>query len=300
MNSTRILACFTLALIPASARGQDQCGQREPAPGLLVSADWLKRHRQDAELVVLQVERSRAPYDSAHVAGAHFVTMGDYTMKRGDLLTELPPAQQLGSLFKSLGISERGRIVLYGDILPVTRLFFTLDYAGLGDRVSLLDGGLAAWREAKGEVTALPTPRPLRAKLSIRVQPTVLAEADWLQAHLGDSTVALLDVRSREEFEGTKLEEGVARAGHIPGARNLDWTATLDGGRFRGKDELRQLLTSAGVAPGKEIVTYCRVGTRASVLYFVARLLGYPVRLYDGSMNEWGARRDLPVVGPKP
>jgi thiosulfate/3-mercaptopyruvate sulfurtransferase len=291
---------FVLALFPAALPAQDQCGMREPAPGLLVSADWLKRHREDSGLVVLDVERSRAPYDSAHLVGAHFIAMADYTMRRGDLLTELPPAAQLDSLLESLGIGDRARIVLYGETLPVTRLFFTLDYLGLGERVSLLDGGLSAWREARGEVTALPTPPPPRGQLSVRPQPATVATTDWIRDRLGDSGVTLLDVRSPEEFAGTKLEDGVARAGHIPSARNLDWTATLEGGRFRGKDALRQLLTNAGVVPGKEIVAYCRVGTRATALYFVARLLGYPVRLYDGSMNEWAGRRELPVVGPKP
>ena len=289
-----------LLLLPATAAAQDLCGQREPAPGMLVSAQWLQRHRQDSGLVVLQVERSRAPYDSAHVAGALFVAMGDFAVKRGELLTELPPLPQLDSLFESLGIGERGRIVLYGEILPVTRLFFTLDYTGLGERVSLLDGGLAAWHALGETVTALPTPAPPRATLTLHPQQALLADAAWVDAHRSDPKVALLDARTREEFEGSKLEEGVARAGHIPGAQNLDWSTLLADGRFRARSDLQQLLAAAGAVPGKELVSYCRVGTRASALYFVGRLLGYPVRLYDGSMNDWAARKELPVVGPKP
>jgi thiosulfate/3-mercaptopyruvate sulfurtransferase len=289
-----------LLLLPATAAPQDLCGQREPAPGMLVSAQWLQRHRQDSGLVLLQVERSRAPYDSAHVAGAHFVAMGDFAVKRGELLTELPPLAQLDSLFESLGIGERGRIVLYGEILPVTRLFFTLDYAGLGERVSLLDGGLVAWRALGEAVTSLPTPAPPHAALTLHPQQALLADAAWVDAHRSDPRVALLDARTREEFEGSKLEEGVARAGHIPGAQNLDWSTLVSDGRFRSRGDLQQLLAAAGAGPGKELVSYCRVGTRASALYFVGRLLGYPVRLYDGSMNDWAARKELPVAGPKP
>src|SRR5262249_30524928 len=94
---------------------------------------------------------------------------------------------------------------------------------------------------------------------------------------------------------GSKLEDAVTRAGHIPGARNLDWTTTVTEGRLRDPAALRQLLNAAGARPGKQVVTYCRVGTRASELYFVARLLGVPVRLYDGSMNEWTQQPDRPV-----
>jgi thiosulfate/3-mercaptopyruvate sulfurtransferase len=281
---------------PERATAQESCGEREALPGPLVSAEWLKRHRTDQTLVLLQVERSRAPFDSAHIAGARFIAMGSFTAKRGELLTELPPVAQLDSLLESLGVGDRGRIVLYGDILPVSRLYFTLDYLGLGDRVSVMDGGLAAWQAAKGAVTSEATPAPPRAVLTVRPRPEILADAPWVDAHRADRGVLLLDARTREEFDGSKAEEGVSRPGHIPGAVNLDWTTTLADGKFRELGELRQMLVGAGAAPGKEIVTYCRVGTRASALYFVARLLGYQARMYDGSMNEWASLTERPVV----
>ncbi len=299
MKSSRFFRLIAgLVLLPATAPAQDNCGQREPAPGLLLSAQWLKNHRQDPDLIVLQVERSRAPFDSAHVAGAQFVAMSDFTTKRGELLTELPPLPQLDDLLESLGIGAHGRIVLYGEILPVTRLFFTLDYLGLGDRVSVLDGGISAWREVNGATTVLPPPPPPRTRLTLHPRAALLADAAWVEAHRGDPRIALLDARSREEFEGTKVEEGVARPGHIPGAQNLEWSTLIADGRFRARAELQQLFAGAGATPGKELVTYCRVGSRASAVYFVGRLLGYPVRLYDGSMNDWGSRKELPVVGP--
>ena len=226
--------------------------------------------------------------------------MGSYTTKRGELLTELPPVEQLDSLLESLGVGDRGRIVLYGETLPVTRLYFTLDYLGLGSRVSVMDGGLAAWRAAGGTVTAEPTPQPARATLTVRPHPEMLADASWVDQHREDKTVLLLDARTREEFDGTKTEDAVSRPGHIPGAVNLDWSRTLVDGKFKDLGQLRELLAGAGIAPGKEIVTYCRVGTRASAIYFVARLLGYPVRIYDGSMNEWASLTALPVVKSDP
>ena len=286
---------------PAVARAQDHCGERgEPGPGLLVSAEWLKRHRADSGLVILQVERSRAPYDSAHIAAAQFISMSDFTTRRGDILTELPEVPQLQALFESLGIGDTGRIVLYGEILPVTRLFFTLDYLGLGDRVSVLDGGLAAWSAARGEIAVTAAPPAERRTLTVHPRPALVADAAWVLAHRKSKDVLLLDTRSKEEFDGTKPEEGVARPGHTPGAVHFDWTTTVADGRFREQGELRRLFTAAGATAGKEVVTYCRVGTRASAVYFAARLLGYRVRLYDGSMNEWSSKGELPVVGPKP
>lgn len=286
--------CFTVAA-PA-LKAQDSCGEREPPPGPLVSADWLKRHGTDSGLVILNAERARAAFDSAHIPGARFVATSQFTARHGDLSTELPPVARLDSLFESLGVGDRGRIVIYGETLPATRLFFTLDYLGLGERVSVLNGGLESWRRMGGATTAEPTPAPVRASLTVRPRPEFLADAAYVNARRNDPGVLLLDARNQQEFDGTVLEEGVARPGHIPGAVQLDWTELMSEGKFRDKDALRQLLAAAGATPAREIITYCRVGSRASALYFAARLLGYTVRLYDGSMNDWASRAELPVT----
>jgi len=292
-------ALAALSMEPGAAGAQDGCGEREPPPGPLVSAEWARRHRSDSNLVVLSPGSNRAAFDSAHIAGARFVAMASLTVRRGEILTELPPLAQLDSLLESLGVGPRGRIVLYGETLPVTRLFFTLDFLGLGERVSVLDGGLATWRAIGGPVTAEPSLVPVRTTLSLTPRPELLADAQWVDARRRDSQVVVLDTRTKEEFEGTRLEEAVARPGHIPGAVNLNWTATISTGKFLEPDALRQLLAGVGATPGKSLITYCRVGSRASVLYFVGRLLGYQVRLYDGSMNEWAGRPELPVAtGP--
>ena len=280
---------------PPVLRAQESCGEREPPPGPLASADWLKRHRADSGLVILHPDRTPAGFDSGHIPGARFVLTARYMARQGDLLTELPPVAQLDSLFESLGVGDRGRIVIYGEMLPATRLYFTLDYLGLGDRVSILNGGLESWTRAGGVTTAEAGPAPTRASLTVRPQPELLADAGYVNARRTDPAALLLDARTQQEFDGTVQEEGVTRPGHIPGAVRLDWTELIRAGKFRGLDELRELFAAAGAAPGREIITYCRVGSRASALYFAARLLGYPVRLYDGSMNDWAGRAELPV-----
>lgn len=288
------------SLCAAPLHAQDACGEREPAPGLLVSADWLRRHRTDSNLVILQAERTRASYDSLHIPGARFIAWSDYVVRNGELITELPSVPALDSLFESLGIGDRTRIVIYGEVQPVTRLFFTLDYLGLGDRVSVLNGGRAAWAAAGGPVNAIVPKGAQSGSLTPHPRPEVLADAGYIESHRNAAGMLLLDARTEEEFDGTRAEEGVARAGHIPGAVRLEWGTMLEEGKFLDKGELRLLFGSAGAAPGKEIVTYCRVGSRATVLYFAARVLGYPVRLYDGSMNDWASRAERAVVGRSP
>lgn len=264
----------------------------------LVTAAWVAAERQRTEVVLIHVDRTRAGYDSAHVAGAGFVTPSEFTVTRAGILTELPPTADLVSLVERLGISNRSEVVLYGDFLATARLFMTLDYLG-HDRVAILDGGLDAWREAGLAVAAGSPPVTTAGRFQPAVRPGTIATTEWVQAHLADTTVRLLDARSPNEYSGDQPEEGVSRPGHLPGAVLLDWHTLVEGSRFKPADQLRALVRRAGAQAGRTAVAYCRVGTRASLLYFVLRYLGQPVRLYDGSLNEWSANPALPVVlGP--
>jgi thiosulfate/3-mercaptopyruvate sulfurtransferase len=60
--------------------------------------------------------------------------------------------------------------------------------------------------------------------------------------------------------------------------------------KFKSPEELRALFTKAGVSAGQQIVTYCAVGMRASLMYFAAQAIGLPARVYVGSFSDW--RRD--------
>ena len=59
-----------------------------------------------------------------------------------------PTTEDFAARLQALGISDDSRVVVYYGkdwVSPSTRVIFTLDYAGLGDRASLLDGGMPAW-----------------------------------------------------------------------------------------------------------------------------------------------------------
>lgn len=257
-------------------------------------ARWLPRADQ-LGLVVLEVGRDRASYDTAHVAGARFVPFGAFARSVAGVPTELPPVAALDSLVESLGVSDSSRVVLYGDPLAAARLFFTLDYLGLGDRIYWLDGGLDAWR-AEGQPVTRDVAAAAPGRFTPRVRAELVVSADWVHSALDDPGVSLLDARTAPEYDGTQRSEGEDRPGHIPGAANIDWQGLLAHGKLKPIGELQATFAAAGVKGDSKVVTYCRVGTRASFLYFVSRLLGHDTALYDGSMAEWSGRADLPVV----
>ena len=135
----------------------------------------------------------------------------------------------------------------------------------------------------------------IRGTLTPRPRPEILADAAWVRAHLGDSTVALLDARPPADYAGTP--GSATPSGHIPGARNIFWKTTMGGTPpvLLDSTALSAVFRAAGAAHGDVVVTYCKTGVQASFLYFVARYLGYKVRMYDGSFAEWSQLAGMPI-----
>ena len=109
--------------------------------------------------------------------------------------------------------------------------------------------------------------------------------------------LALIDARPLQEYSGQRLSADVTKAGHIPGAVNvysMENLVSRENPVLKPVSELRAIYRRAGVADGTRVVTYCRTGMQSSFDYFVAKYLGYDVRMYDASFYEW-SREDLPV-----
>ena len=288
-SATAPLAPGAVGLAPAPPR--------VGAETLLVSTEWLARHLADRHVVVVRAgHHTEDDFAREHIPGARYLSYMDIATPDGPVPTELPPVAQLARAFERVGVADGTRVVLYGDPMSVARAFFSLDYLG-HPRVAVLDGGLRKWKADGRPVTAEAAPAA-RGTLTPHPRPEIVARADWVRARLGDPRVALLDTRTVEEFEGRGSRRGLPSDGHLPGARHLEWEQLLsdtDDTRFRDRRELAELFRARGVAQGDTVITYCLVGMRASLSYFVARYLGYSARMYDGSYAEWSAR-GLPLV----
>lgn len=261
---------------------------------VLVSPAWLSTHLGQPGLVVIHADRDRSAYDAGHIAGSAYLGLSSFIVERDGIPNELPAVPALDSTLEAVGIGDGSRIIITGDPLAASRLFFTLDYLGHGDQAALLDGGTPAWVAAGYPVAGEVVPT-VQGTLTPRPRPEALTDAAWVRAHLGDSTVALLDARPPEDYAGTP--GSAAPSGHIPGAKNIFWRTTMGGTppTLRERSALEALFRSTGAAPGDVVVTYCKTGVQASFLYFVARYLGYEVRMYDGSFAEWSRLAGMPI-----
>jgi len=277
----------------------DVSAGREP---FVVSAAWLAEHLNDKDLVLLHIG-VRAEYDAAHIPGAQFIDSQAISTPRGEgLILQIPSVEQLKEAFEVRGVSDSSRIIVYFGkdwVTPTARVFLTLEYLGLGDRTSLLDGGQPAWVAANHPVTA-EVKQPARGSLTPRPRPETIADVAWVSAHLKDPAVAIVDARNTSFYNGEP--GGFTRGGHIPGAVSIPFNSLTESetsDKLKDPAALAEIFRVAGVKPGATVVTYCHIGQQASFVYFVARLLGYNARLYDGSMNEWSARTDLPLESEK-
>ena len=216
-------------------------------------------------------------------------------------MLQMPADEDLRSKLQKLGISDESRIVVYYGkdwVSPSTRVVFTLQYAGLGERTELLDGGMGAWVRAGGALSKdAASAQP--GKLSALHMEPIVVDREYVRAHLAAPGVAIVDGRATAYYDG--VEVGGAhgqrdKVGHIKGAHSVPFTEITDERlMLKSQAELQALFDRAGVAPGDTVIGYCHIGQQATAMLFAARLLGHPVLLYDGSFQDWSRGDDAPV-----
>jgi len=250
----------------------------------LVSTDWLQQHLNDPQVRVIATG-DRGRFDRGHIPGARFLEHMD-TIDGGHRL--LPP-DKLAPVLARAGAADGTHIVLYGDS-PMTTGWVFMAFASIGHDadVSMLDGSFELWR-SEGRQSSTTAAPAAAGKLTVHPASELAVDAAWVKSHLDSPTVRLLDVRTKGEWDG----------GHLPNATLVLWQDLFTDQRtlkFKSPDQIRALFDKAGVKPGQEVVTYCMVGMRASLMYWAARSVGLPARVYVGSWRDWSSKADNPTV----
>jgi len=287
----------TVGIFPAEAAPKNQARA-------VAQPDWLEQNLDNPKVRIIEVSTEPGIYERGHIKNAvKFVWHTDLvdTVNR-DIIN----AKNFSKLVQKAGISDDTTVVLYGDKNNWFAAWGAWIFNIYGQKdVRVLDGGRVKWeKDGRALTTAVPTfaagnfsvskgDKSLRATLINDVLPVAKkrVKAD------------LIDIRSADEYNGkvfapAGFQELAVRAGHIPGAINVPWGLNVNSdGTFKTVAELKKLYADKGVDGKQNIITYCRIGERSSLTWFVlSEILGYNVKNYDGSWTEYGNSVGVPIV----
>ncbi|HEY0734273.1 MAG TPA: sulfurtransferase [Herpetosiphonaceae bacterium] len=273
-------------------------------PEVLVDTQWVAEHLNDPNVRIVESNEDVLLYDLGHIPGA--VKLDWVSDLNDPLVRDYLNKEEFEQLMSNKGISNDTTVVFYGDKNNwwATYAFWVFQLFG-HTNAKLLNGGRKKWiDEGRELVTEVPSYPATSYNAPERSDEEIRAFRDQVLAAVKSGDVALVDVRSNDEYTGKKLhmpeypQEGAIRGGHIPGAANIPWaTAVRDDSTFKSREELEQIYGGKGITPNKDVIAYCRIGERSSHTWFVLKyLLGYDnVRNYDGSWTEWGNSVGVPI-----
>ena len=274
---------------------------------ILVSTEWLVSNINNDDIFVIEVNaklsESNEHIPSALVWDLHQTFENSITL---DVINDI----QFKNLMEKNGINNDSTIILYGDgeNRSATYAFWVFKYYR-HNSVKILDGSIKKWKN-DGNIIDFENDISGRQKIQTKSNyevknPDLTIRITKDQILKNIENFSIIDVRTFDEFLGksdgisTAIEgDSIRRRGRIPGAKHLEWTQLLnDDGTFKSIDKISEIVRQKNIVDSEEIITYCRLGVRASYVWFALKyLLGFSeVKNYDGSWTEWGNSVGVPI-----
>jgi thiosulfate/3-mercaptopyruvate sulfurtransferase len=290
----------TTSVLPAEARPKNLARA-------VAQPDWLEQNIDNPKVRIIEVSTEPGIYERGHIKNS--IKLVWHTDLVDTVNRDIISQAKFTALVQKAGIDDDTTVVLYGDKNNWFAAWGAWIFNIYGQKdVRVLDGGRVKWeKDGRALTTAVPTfkagnfvakvaDKNLRATLTRDVLPVAKKERK----------ATLIDIRSADEYSGkifapAGFQELAVRAGHIPGAINVPWGLNVNSdGTFKTVAELKKLYADKGVTGADQIITYCRIGERSSLTWFVlSEILGYSrVKNYDGSWTEYGNSVGAPISNP--
>lgn len=264
------------------------------------SPDWLVI---DPRHALADPQAGRTAYAAGHLPGAVFLHLDEElsSLRTGhNGRHPLPAREVFVATLARLGVNATTQVIVHDaqdSAMAASRLWWMLRWVG-HEAVAVLDGGVAAWLAAGGELTQTVPPARAPGDITLRASLAPTADADAVLANLRTQARLVVDARGADRFRGEN-ETIDPVAGHIPGARNRPFKDNLlPNGRFKPAAQLREeyLALLQGTAPDA-VIAQCGSGVTACHNLLAMEAAGLPgASLYPGSWSEWCSDPARPVA----
>lgn len=243
-------------------------------------------------------------YQADHIAHAQYIDLNlQFSKQTGNLKYQCPSVLEFRHSFQQLKLNWQQPIVIYdrGNHIWAARLWWILSAYG-HKQCYVLHGGWHAWKTAPFDLSDFKFQQDtLHDRAVYDVPDTIQCDTtrfadldDVLAIAQGETDIQLINVLRKPVFEGTELS--YHRAGHIPQSRNIPFAKFLTKqGQFKTIDS--EFLSHNSLDLAKPIILYCGSGVTASGAALALIEAGArAVEIYDGSMDEWSANPNLPLI----
>ena len=264
----------------------------------VVSSEWLHNNLSDPNLIILDASQKSvtanlvSDKDGLVIKGARFFDIkNDFSEKESQFPNTLCGPEQFQNGCRKLGINSTSKIVVNDNlgIYSSPRVWWMFKAMG-HENIYVLDGGLPDWISKGYETEGQKTHRLELGDFKANFKKEMVKDLDFVKTNLVKQNALVIDARSADRFNGLVAEpRKELRRGSIPHSINIPFEDLLEQGKFKSKEELKQLLEPIK-ATNKPLVFSCGSGITACVVLLASELveaIDNNKSVYDGSWTEW-------------
>lgn len=271
---------------------------------ILVSTEWVADNINNPSVIIVETSTDlNSTYIKGHIPNSIGWDINIHL--KHPIHRDIPTISQYKNLMDSSGISNNSTVILYGDgkNRSATWTYWIMKLFSHND-VRIMNGGRYKWiTEKRDLVTTISNSTKTNYK-PYQLNTSIRATQEYVREKLNDPNCQIIDTRTYEEFAGLLTaspghkQPEIEQKGHIPNAIHIPWDDVITKNeQFPSISILKKLYESHNIDINKEIITYCRLGHRASLTWYILKyILKSPnVRVYDGSWTEWGNSIGMPI-----